>query len=160
MIARQRVPRGLARPWALVGVLVLAVCTGGCAASLPWRTGRQVQVEAQPGANQGNATELDIVFVYEKEALALLPKTGPEWFQSRAALRAALGSDISILSLQVPAATPAFDVKLPTGRGKLVAMLSFANHLSAEGQSVGDLTPFKCVRITLTTSSIDYIECH
>jgi type VI secretion system protein len=151
--------RGLARPWALVGVLVLAVCTGGCAASLPWRTGRQVQVEAQPGANQGNATELDIVFVYEKEALALLPKTGPKWFQSRAALRAALGSDIAVLSLQVPSASPPLDVKWPKRSEKSAAVLSFANYLSAEGRPVGDLTAFECVRMTLTTSSVDYIKC-
>jgi type VI secretion system protein len=144
---------------ALTGVLVLAACAGGCAGSPSWTTGRQVQVEARPDANQGNATELDIVLVHEREALALLPKTGPEWFRSKAALLSALARDVTVVSLQVPPPAPAFDVKLPKRSEQAVAVLGFANYLSAEGQQVGDITSFRCARIVLKATSVDYLSC-
>ena len=74
---------------ALLGLLYMSGC------SLP-RYGldsppttklRQLNVVAEIGANQNMAIALDVVFVFDKTALPLQPKTGLDWFATKQALQ-------------------------------------------------------------------------
>ena len=120
---------------------------------------KQLNVVAEIGANQNTATALDLVFVFDKTALPLLPKTGPDWFANKQALLAGLASGVAVLSLQVPPASKVIATPLPQAHEKAIAVYSYANYLSAAGQAMGDLTPYPCVQITLGSTQISYANC-
>lgn len=120
---------------------------------------KQLNVVAEVNANQNMATALDVVFVFDKNALAVLPKTGPDWFTNKNALINGLASGVAVLSLQIPPASTVSGQPLPKNFKKAIAVLSYANYLSAEGQAVGNLTPFKCALLTLTSTQISYTSC-
>ena len=140
--------------WAvLASMLLLAACSffgGPKTASVS-----KIKVVAEINANQSSATQLDIVFVYDSTAAALLPKTGPEWFDKKAALLAGAADSIDVVGLQVPPATIA-DVSLPGRHGKAIGVYVFANYLSAAGQAVSNITPYKSVTIWLTPGGISF----
>ncbi|GAB7536918.1 hypothetical protein BGC_31360 [Burkholderia sp. 3C] len=115
----------------------------------------QIKVVAEISANQNAATQLDVVFVYDSNVLALLPATGPDWFQKKDALLAGLATAIDVVSLQVPPATLA-TASLPKRHGKAIAVYSYANYLSAAGQPKGNITPYKNVTIWLTPTAVTY----
>lgn len=116
----------------------------------------QITVSTDIAANAGNATMLDIVFVYDPAAPALLPKTGPAWFQQKAALENALANGIDVVALQIPAASPNFDVALPKRASKAIGVYAYANYLSEDGQAVANLTPWRRARIHLLPKTIAY----
>lgn len=116
---------------------------------------RSLVVSADPQANRGNATALDIVVVYDTAALARLPASGPEWFRQRDALQKALATTIEVRVLQVPAAYPAFPVHLPSRISHSVAVLAFANYVAETGWPAITLTPFKSASLRLGQESID-----
>lgn len=115
---------------------------------------RKLSVAADPGANHGSATQLDIVLVYERNAIASLPKSGPDWFRQRAALHSSLAKQIEVVSLQVPGASAAFKVKLPKRVKKSVAVIAFANYVAPEGWPPITLTPYSKVALQLQAKSI------
>jgi type VI secretion system protein len=115
----------------------------------------QVKVVAEINANQNSATELDMVFVYDTTLTAQLPKTGPEWFDTKAALMAGMATGVDVVSLQIPPATLA-DMKLPERHGKAIGVYVFTNYLSTAGQPMSNLTPYKKVIIWLTPSTVMY----
>lgn len=115
----------------------------------------QVNVVAEINANQSSATQLDIVFVYDSTAAALLPKTGPEWFDKKDALLAGAADSIDVVSLQVPPATIA-GAALPRRHSNAIGVYVFANYLSADGQAMGNITPYRNVTIWLTPTGITY----
>ncbi len=115
----------------------------------------QIRVVAEVNANQNSATELDIVFVHEKTSLALLPKTGPEWFAQKAALMAALATSLDVVSLQVPPGT-VVDVPMKPSYTKAVGVIGFANYLSPDGQAAGNLSQYKKMMIWLTPTNVLY----
>ena len=128
----------------------------------PWRTPTtslaNVRVAAPPGANLDSATALDLVFVYDKNSVALLPKTGPEWFAQKQALLNGLGLSIDVVSLQVPPATVVDPVRLPKRAGDAVAVYGFADYLSADGQARLDITQFRHAVIWLAATQIQISE--
>lgn len=143
-------------------VLVLGLLSGcGVVSSVkkmllppPHASLRSLTVSADPGANLGNATQLDVVVVFNSNASASLPKTGPDWFRQREALRSALAKDIVVVSLQVPSASPRFQVKLPRKTKKAVAVVAFANYAAPEGWPLITLTPYKKAALRLQVKSI------
>jgi type VI secretion system protein len=44
---------------------------------------KQIKVVALHDANLKMSTAIDVVFVFDKNILAVLPKTGPDWFGGR-----------------------------------------------------------------------------
>ena len=126
-----------------------------CSTTPPSTKLKGIQISATADANQSTATAIDIVFVYEVNALALLPKTGPDWFERKAALQSGLATAIDVVSLQVPPAS-LLDVPLPKRYGKAIAVYSYANYLSSKGQPVGNLTPYKTMLIQLGQDNVLY----
>lgn len=116
-----------------------------------------VQVVAEDGANRDLPTRLDLVFVFDITLPAQLPKTGPAWFQQKAALLAAWPGKLKALSLELPPLTESTP-DLPKGYGKAVAVFAYADYLAAAGQPAINLTPFKRPRITLRPEAIAIAE--
>jgi type VI secretion system protein len=132
--------------------LVLAACK-----SVPTTRLASLAVEADPDANAGYATELDVVFVFTTDAAARLPATGPEWFQRRDALQADLAEAATVAHVQLPPARGG-DVDLPPGYEKAVGVYSFANYIPAPGQARANLTPYRNVTIRLSKDRIAYVQ--
>ncbi len=82
---------------------------------------RSIQLAAEINANQNTATNIDIAFLYDDQAVALLPKTGPEWFEKKQALMLSMATSIEVVSLQMPPATLA-NVSLPARHAKAVGV--------------------------------------
>ncbi|MDE2154552.1 MAG: hypothetical protein KGJ32_01460 [Xanthomonadaceae bacterium] len=141
--------------------LLLAGCST-IASLLPWHASTtslsSLRVAAPPGANLDSATALDLVFVYDKASIAMLPKTGPDWFAQKASLQNGLGRAIDIVSLQVPPATVIDPVALPRRYGKAVAVYAFANYLARDGQARSDVTGFHHAVIWLAPTRITITE--
>ncbi|WP_415908345.1 hypothetical protein [Oleiharenicola sp. Vm1] len=119
---------------------------------------RSVDVIAAADANQASATALDLVFVYSQEAGALLPKSGPEWFEKKSALLSGLAAQIDAVSLQVPPGTALPAVTLPAQQRRAVIVLAYLNYLAPEGQPVLTLTSFRHAVIRLHATSVDVAE--
>jgi len=116
---------------------------------------RSLKVSADPGANLGNATRLDVVVAFSTKADAGLPKTGPEWFQKRDALLAEFPKDLVVVSLEVPTPSPEFEAELPSGtRSRAMTVHAFADYAAKQGWPALTLTPFKRPVLTLGATSI------
>jgi len=116
-----------------------------------------IEVLAEVGANGNSATALDIVFVYDVNAGALLPKNGVEWFEKKKALIADLADGIDVVAVEIPPATT-LTLPLPPRYKKSIGVVSFANYLSASGQMAGNLTPYKRIAIRLAPDNIVYAK--
>jgi type VI secretion system protein len=156
---------GARNGWMLM--LLLALCAlGGCGSiksklgiGPPHASLRSLTISADPGANRGNGTQLDIVVVYTANADAMLPKTGPDWFRQRAALEKSLGKDIEVVSVESATPDEVFAVELPRKtRKKGLAVYAFANYVAPEGWPPIALTAYKKVALRLQATSIDVSE--
>ncbi|HSC80074.1 MAG TPA: hypothetical protein VLC08_06960 [Chitinolyticbacter sp.] len=146
-----------------VFLLALIALLTGCTTVKKWVYGdplpaevKSVRVVAEIGANGDNATALDLVFVYDVNALALLPKTGPEWFAQKRALQASLATGIDVVPLEVPPATVIAAAPMPRRHGKAIGVYAFPNYVAAAGQAVGKLTPFKRATVRLMPDTVEY----
>ncbi len=142
-------------------VLLLAVCVlTGCGVFGPKHASlRSLSVSADPGANSGNGTQFDIVVVYSSNAGAMMPKTGPDWFRQRDALKKALGQDIEVVSVESVAPDDVFAVDLPRKtRKKGLAVYVFADYVAPEGWPPIALTTYKNVALRLQAKSIEVSE--
>lgn len=153
-------PRRLLPLLLTAALLVLAGCSVvGSVESLlgfgPPRTAlRTLTVTADPGANQGSATQLDVVWVFDESLSARLPKSGPDWFRQRAALQASLATGIAVVSLEVPAASPQFTVEPPARAREAAAVVVFANYVTEAGWPAITLTPFRSVALRLMPDTV------
>lgn len=134
----------------------LALAVAACH-STPTARLASLGVEADPDANGGNATALDIVFAFTPEAVAALPATGPEWFERRAALQADLAASVAVVHVELPPGIGAA-VTLPPHHRKAVGVYSFANYIPAPGQARGNLTPYPRMTIRLENKSVSYLQ--
>jgi type VI secretion system protein len=139
-------------PMVLMPALLVA-----CASAPPPTGVQTIRITATANANQNNATALDLVFVYDSNAVALLPKGGPDWFAGKAALVAGLATSIDVVSLQIP---PVSIVNLPADRAfparyqKAIGVYGYANYVAAAGQPMFNLTPYGTVGITLAPDAV------
>jgi type VI secretion system protein len=151
---------------ARIACIVLALAAfSGCGTIANLLPGHQkttslssLRVAAPPGANLNSAVLLDIVFVYDATSVAMLPKSGPEWFAQRAALLSGLGKNIDVVSLQVPPATVIDPVALPSKAGKAIAVYSFANYQAKDGQARSDITAYRHAVVWLAATQITVTE--
>ena len=145
---------------ALIAILALSLLAGcGSIKSKlgigPPRTDlRSLAMIAEQGANQGNATQIDIVVVYDDSVVARLPKTGPDWFRQRDVLQKELATAIEVVSLEVDTPSASFAVKLPKKVKKSFAVYAFANYVAPEGWPLIALAPYKKATLRLQSSSI------
>ena len=149
-----------------VACIVLALAAlDGCSTIASLLPGHQkttslssLRVAAPPGANLNSAVALDIVFVYDTTSVAMLPKTGPEWFAQKAALQSGLGRNIDVVSLQIPPATVIDPVPLPSKAGKAIAVYGFANYQAKDGQARSDITAYRHAVVWLAATQVTVTE--
>ena len=163
-LASRRPAPGLVPTLVLVLMLMLVPGLSGCSAArwlglLPLNPLTEVQVVAAADANQGSATAIDLVFVYDSTTQAALPRTGPAWFAAKAALQVGLGSGIDVVSVEIPPATTLAPVALPGRHGKAIAVLAFANAIPVAAQPVAALTAYACARILVDAQATRYQPC-
>lgn len=147
--------------WLALLLMSLAACSA-VGDLLGWQKTtalRQLDVVVQAGANQNMVTMLDIVFVMDSNSLSLLPQTGPEWFAQKKRLQDRLANKVLVLSLQMDTPDLITAQALPSGYQKALVVYSYANYLEVDGQQVGNLTPYKCARITIDVRQILYGAC-
>lgn len=138
----------------LISLFVLLSTLVGC--STPPKTAiGSIEVVVESGANQNTPTALDIVFVYDTTSAGLLPTTGPDWFDKKAALLNGLATGIDVVSLQFTPAT-IYNVALPKRYNDAIGVYSFSNYIDAAGQPRGNLTAYKKMTIRLTPDNIVY----
>jgi type VI secretion system protein len=153
-------------PTARIACIVLALAAlCGCSTIASLLPGHQkttslssLRVAAPPGANLNSAVLLDIVFVYDTTSVAMLPKSGPDWFAQKTALLSGLGKNIDVVSLQVPPATVIDPVTLPSKAGKAIAVYSFANYQAKDGQARSDITAYRHAVVWLAATQITVTE--
>jgi len=142
---------------ALLGVLLLVACTLLAACSAPPKSRlRSLEVVAAPDANRGAPTALDLVFVYDVEALKRLPDTGPAWFESKDALAGELGNAIGVLVLEIPPAV-VFNQTFSPKHEQAIAVFSYTSYADKAGHPRGTLTGFRKMRVHLASDRVDYI---
>jgi hypothetical protein len=120
---------------------------------------KALNIVAELDANQNMGTEVDLVFVFDKNALTVLPTTSPDWFANRDALQAGLASGIAVLGVQVVPGSTVTNQPLPGGYDKAVYVYSYASYVSAGGQAAANITAYKCALITLRSTQISYTSC-
>lgn len=149
---------GLRRAFIAILALCLLAGCGSIKSKLgigPPRTDlRSLTMIAEQGANQGNATQIDIVVVYDDSVVARLPKTGPDWFRQRDALQKELATAIEVVSLEVDTPSAGFAVKLPKKVRKSFAVYAFANYVAPEGWPLIALAPYRKATLRLQSTSI------
>ena len=141
----------------LLAALFMAACSS-LSGLLPF-TGppttavRSVRIQALVDANRNVPTRLDLVFIYDKDVPALLPKSGVEWFQQKEALLAANPKKLEVASFELPPASVVDPAPLPERYRKALGVLAYADYLAGAGQAVANLTPFKHPLIRLEAES-------
>ena len=93
-------------------------------------------IEAEPGANQNNATAVDIVYALNAEAAkAVGGLRSADYFAARSALMSALGNRLVIVSLEIPPLSARADAKLDAPC-RAVAVYAYASMASGRGRAV------------------------
>ncbi len=145
----------------LLPLLTAALLLGGCSlmdmlqAFYPKSDLEQLRIVAATDANQTMATALDLVFVYDKTLIPLLPKSGPEWFAKKKSIVANQPGKFVVVSLEVPPGM-VLDAPLPKRSGQALGVFLFANYLGKDGQFPVNLTAFNSAEIRLKAQSIEY----
>ena len=142
--------------WLFAWLAVLA-CSRAQAAP-PLAALMDIHVESGADANFNNATRVDLVWVYDQATLSALPRTAPRWFSDRDQLMSQLGSALDVVRIDMP---PVSMVRpaLPVRHGKAIAVLAYVDMLAEAGQKLGDLTAYRCARVVIAKSSVDYRPC-
>jgi type VI secretion system protein len=146
-----------------IALLALLFSLAGCGA-MDWLQNalypksdlEQLRIVAAPDANQGMATALDLVFVYDKSAILLLPKSGPEWFDKKKSIVANQPANFVVVSLEVPPGM-IVDAPLPKRSGQPMGAFLYANYLGRDGQFPLNLTSFTAAEIRLKAQAIEYV---
>lgn len=144
-------------PW-LAAAGAACVAGAGCSvldALYPKSDLEQLRIVAEPDANQTMATAVDLVFVYDKTLIPLLPKSGPEWFAKKKSIIANQPGNFVVVSLEVPPGM-VVDAPLPKRSGQPLGAFLFANYLGKDGQFPVNLTAFTGAEIRLKAQSIEY----
>jgi len=115
-----------------------------------------IKVVALADANQGQATELDLVFSYQTDIKQTLPADAPSWFAQRAAVQAKYAGQLDVVSLEVPPGLVIATVQLPARHAKAVDVLVYANYVSPQGQHPLSLTDLKQVVLTLQQDQLAF----
>jgi|GEM_PF-3666019 len=101
---------------------------------------REIKLIAEEDANQGMATMVDIVFLYQNDLADLLPKSADEWFPNRFRWRHGNPGQIDIVSLEVPPGRAIDPVTLPKHYKKSVKVVIYTSHIMPEGRMALDIS--------------------
>lgn len=113
-----------------------------------------LKIVAVDDANDGQATELDLVFTYQSDIAATLPKDSPSWFNQRDAFKARYAGDLDVLSLEIPAGFVIQKVALPKRHAEALQVVAYANYVADVGQRPITLTRLRGAVLTLQKTQV------
>lgn len=115
---------------------------------------RHISVVADDDANQGMATALDIVFIYDDDFVRTLPTESSDWFSDRFRWIHLNPEEIDVTHLELPPGRTIQKVDLPKGYKKSIAVLVYASHLFPGGRIRLDITGLASPVIRIGSVSI------
>ena len=116
-------------------------------------------MEALDDANDGQATKLDLVFVYDAGLLATLPTTSTAWFQNKNGWMLAAAGGAEVVSLELPPTTSISDVTLPARHRRAIRVLAFAHYQADIAPLADALSRRTCARIVLAATAPHIEDC-
>ncbi len=93
-------------------------------------------------------SEIDIVFVYEQEAVAAFPATKSAWFGNKREYLEQHGSNAEVVSVFIPQGFDSEMVSLPERSGEALAVFVYGQH-DASGRSPVDVNEMDAVLIEI-----------
>lgn len=106
-------------------MLLVATALSGCMTGVRTET---LSVVSTPDANQGFATRVDLVWIKAPDLVPVIAGlSATEWFAGKSELQSAHGGELTVLSLELPAAYHEAPLATPQG-GE--ALFVFARYLT------------------------------
>lgn len=93
-----------------------------------WAEVRSVFVQSTLDYNAILITEVDVVFVYSEEALAMIPDTKSAWYGGKRQLLETSGDSIDVVNLFIPQGFDSSMLSLPERRGEALKVFVFGQH--------------------------------
>ena len=93
-----------------------------------WAEVRSVFVQSTLDYNAILMTEVDVVFVYSEEALAMIPDTKSAWYGGKRQLLESSGDSIDVVNLFIPQGFDSSMLSLPERRGEALKVFVFGQH--------------------------------
>lgn len=93
-----------------------------------WAEVRSVFVQSTLDYNAILITEVDVVFVYSEEALAMIPDTKSAWYGGKRQLLESSGDSIDVVNLFIPQGFDSSMLSLPERRGEALKVFVFGQH--------------------------------
>ena len=93
-----------------------------------WAEVRSVFVQSTLDYNAILITEVDVVFVYSEEALAMIPDTKSAWYGGKRQLLESSGDSIDVVNLFIPQGFDSSMLSLPARRGEALKVFVFGQH--------------------------------
>jgi hypothetical protein len=93
-----------------------------------WAEVRSVFVQSTLDYNAILITEVDVVFVYSEEALAMIPNTKSAWYGGKRQLLESSGDSIDVVNLFIPQGFDSSMLSLPERRGEALKVFVFGQH--------------------------------
>lgn len=89
---------------------------------------RSVFVQSTLDYNAILITEVDVVFVYSEDALAMIPDTKSAWYGNKRQLLESSSESIDVVNLFIPQGFDSSMLSLPERRGKALKVFVFGQH--------------------------------
>ena len=135
IIINKEVEMKFVRP---VIIMLIAILISGCSAFRN-NSVESIQIITDKSANDGNATRVDVVFVYGDAGA--MPKTVGEWFKGEKARVLNNPENFKVVSLRMPLGLIQ-EVELPSKHSSADHVLVYVDFHDGEGQAPMDLTRY------------------
>ncbi|MDA0928497.1 MAG: hypothetical protein O2861_10465 [Proteobacteria bacterium] len=89
---------------------------------------RSVFVQSTLDYNAILITEVDVVFVYSEDALAMIPDTKSAWYGNKRQLLESSSESIDVVNLFIPQGFDSSMLSLPERRGEALKVFVFGQH--------------------------------
>ena len=119
---------------------------------------RHIEIVAAADANQSSPTSIDIVFAMSEDSASELPNTSLEWYQGRSSFLGILGSNVSVVTLELPPAKTVDDIEFPENAWKARSIVLYADYLDKNSQLAFRLERHRRVAVYLNRNSVEIME--
>jgi len=118
-----------------LSIILFALLVTGCS-MFDKNSVNKIQVIAESKANYGSVTDVDFVFVYDGDSIAL-PSTNEEWFDVHNDLR--FNGDVKVVSVRISPSLIS-EVQMPPQHFRATKVLAYVNFKKNGDQEPMDIT--------------------
>lgn len=98
-----------------------------------------IKVQSRLDPNAILITEVDVVFIYERELVSTIATNKRDWYSGKRQFTRKAGAGLDVVNLFVPQGFDSDTLTLPTRRDEALQVLVFAYHESADAAPI-DIT--------------------